>query len=61
EDHADRPLMDLRGISFGSAHGSILSRFGASGNPGTVQTPYCFTDGFIHVFDPNSDPNKMPV
>jgi len=38
EDHADGPLTDLRGISFGSVHGSILSRFGASGNPGTVQT-----------------------
>ena len=37
EDHADGPLTDLRGISLGSVHGSILSRFGASGNPGTVQ------------------------
>jgi adenine-specific DNA-methyltransferase len=37
EDHADGSLPDLRCISLGSVHGSILSRFGASGNPGTVQ------------------------
>lgn len=33
----DCPRTDLRGISFGSVYGSIISRFGASGNPGTVQ------------------------
>ncbi len=36
KDHADRPLAYLGGVSFRHAHGSILSRFGASGNPGTV-------------------------
>ena len=36
EDHADGPLTDHMGISLGSVHGSTLSRFEASGNPGTV-------------------------
>lgn len=37
EDHADRPLTNFRGILLGSVLTSILSRFGAFGNPGTYR------------------------
>jgi len=36
-DHPHRPLTDLRRISAWFSHDSILSRNGASGNPGAIQ------------------------
>src|SRR5256885_13729278 len=42
QDHPNRASTDLRGIWGNSLrHGSILSRVGASGKPGTVQLADC--------------------
>ena len=38
QDHPDRSLFNFWGKSAGSAHDSILSRNGASDNPGAVQS-----------------------